>query len=225
MFGEKFYIPKPRTHLSSRIEGARPIFACVGTPDDFEKSGFSPEQPLQILGLGNDAQNIDSEGDTSILKLDESNKYSKAFSVCTGLVVTGISRKTGKNVSFLSHQNANDVLEGKFISSLRKLLNEINDECEPGTIDAVVIGGYNVGGDNYTKKNYLNSIKLLGKEVKKALKFEPMVVNGPKIGANKRDDIYYDTENRRLFFIRPEVNRDIGDFPTGDVKKQKSKWS
>ena len=99
----------------------------------------------------------------------------------------------------------------------------------PGTIDAVIAGGSSyggTGGDGLSiQKKYLDSINLLGQEVKSVLGFEPIVINGPKSENLLVDDLYYDNENRRLYFIRSEVNSKAGNFSPSDAEKHQHEWN
>src|SRR3989338_1570834 len=176
---EGLNITKPEGHLNFSTKGARPIMACIGTPKDFQESGVNLEKPSESLKLGTNMQNVEFQGIPTVSILDDSNKYSKKLFGCVGLIVTGIVKGTSKNISFLSHQDPATLNDN--ITSLRKLLDEMKDKCEVGTIDAVIVGGNSYGAnDRYGRQIYLNSTLLLGKEVQKVLGFEPIVINDAK---------------------------------------------
>ena len=86
---------------------------------------------------------------------DSQNKYSDSYLNCTGVVVSGVDKETGKNISFMSHQNPEWFLDGigktsgnsintnvvKFKQDLAKNINELKNRCISGTVDAVIFGG------------------------------------------------------------------------------------
>lgn len=241
--GIKIY--KPQEHLK---EGVKPIIGCIGIPNDFNFDWDTVEQRVMEKQFGNslgEVHDVDYYSDPDYLKrnnflnngystyvispVDDIDKLSTRFLDCTGLVVTGIDKKTGKNISFLSHQDPKEFLsdnKDQFTVHLRQRFAEIKDRCIPSTIDAVIIGGNYITlpkSRSPYKQNYLNSIKLLSLETKQALGFEPSVINGPKQDMGE-DKVYYDNENRRLYFIRPKVNPDTGSFVYSDIEEEKKRW-
>jgi len=232
---------------SAHLEkGIKPIIVCIGTPEDFETKKDSPKKTIHILGLDN-VQNIDwvsgsyefqiekplTAGPKTyiISPIDDFNKYSKSFTRCVGLVITGVDKETGKNISFLLHSDPVSFLfseKNNFTTDLNKQLVKIKERCKPGTIDAVIIGGRYFGDDeldNYqVSQLYPDAINLLGTETKQVLGFEPIVINGPKNSREKWDEIYYDNNHRKLYFIRPKVNKSTSSFSSSDVSNQESKW-
>ena len=248
---ERLNVSKPQEHLNLNIKGARPIIASIGTQDDFgEELGLIEE----YFKESDRAHNINWGGLTTeferkkflnagagtyvISTIDDFDKFSQNFYECTGLVVTGIEKSTGENISLMSHQNPGTFLHDKpeeFAAHLLGRLAEIKRRCVPGTIDAIIIGGKDIPKPEPATEDsdmipwYLGSIKLLGKEVQNILGFEPVVINGPKISSGS-DDIYYDNANRRLYFVRgvgnpgAKINPNVGGFVPSDVDKHKDKW-
>ena len=242
---EGSHITKHREHL---IEGVKPIIACVGTYKDYSE-GDPEDQWFEKFKTGTanltdvDWHFSDSHrGGAVASPIDSSYKKTEGLADCTSLVVSGVDKETGLNISFLTHQdpkqflNDNSNLKTEFVEYLRSLLIELWKRCKPGTIDAVLVGGrYKDGktffGVYFRKQDYIDSLKLVGAEVKTALGFEPQVINGPNL--SYQDEIYYDNDNRRLYFLRPKVtqvqnspDRDFlpADFPTSDVDKYKDRW-
>lgn len=179
-----------------------------------------------------DKQNFLNGGERTYVMstLDNADKFSLGFRNCISLVVMGIGKDKNKNISLLSHQYPKRDIAGKFglfTEHLEERLNEVKNRCEPGTIDAIILGG------NYTPdgfwfkspymKDYLEALQLLSKEVKK-LGFDPKVINGPK-RAGTSDAIYVDTKERRVYFSRLDINHDAPDFPASDVSLQEGKWN
>jgi hypothetical protein len=152
-------------------------------------------------------------------EIDSSNKKSAGFYLCTGLIMSG-TKKNGEVVSLLTHQSPIGMFADKnkevFLKHLREKIGELKELCIPNTIDAVLIGGYNSENkfsnpkiESIKEKYYHDSIELISNEVDKVFNFKPVVINGPKKIQNKEDEIIYDNDNRRLYFIRPEVNHNI----------------
>ncbi len=262
---ENFNPPKKQEHLK---EGVKPIFVSVGTPGNFSKAEADDEQGLfqnhisKDFGLHNPQeinweagapklreQNFLNSGELTyvISTLDSTDKFSKGLFPCTSLIVCGISKKTGEKISFLTHLApralfSNLVEEDKkdeFIDHLRQRLTEVANQCEEGTVDAVIVGGayasrdddrtkmVSLVGSNYIKSvndSYIGSIKLVSTEVARILKFEPTVVYGPKINSRGQDDIYFDNENRRAYLVRPELSVNTKDFVPSDIEEERRKW-
>lgn len=178
-----------------------------------------------------------------ISSIDEDRKFSKGFHACTGLVVVGVDKNIGKNISFITHQFpialSNEDKKVKFLSDLNTKLMEMRDRCIPGTVDAVVVGGSYVKdkeSDDYPMvlKYYPMSVDLSSDGVRNIFGFEPMIVNGPKDsrflnGELNEDSIYFDTNQRRLYFVRSKINqpgkgRTSGDFKAGEFEDRKTDW-
>lgn len=119
------YIHNEPSHLK---EGIRPIRACIGTPEQFEhtdKQFFQKKREVEDILfedtlLKGHRHNVDYYGackdltaknfkcggrDSYVIStVDNLDKFSKLFKNCTGIIVTGQEKKTGENISFLSHQ-------------------------------------------------------------------------------------------------------------------------
>lgn len=237
--------PLKSEHLK---EGVKPIMAGIGTPDQFKSHPGAEEEMFRdinsnksrILNVdyyGNPKdlaeQKFKNAGESSyaISPIDNSNKFSKGFANCTGLVVAGQDKETGENISFLSHQDPSHFLEerdnkkGHFLDDLRQRLNELKERSVDGTIDAIIVGGNYFKNEEGYKKQYLGSIKLLSEEALKILGFEPVVMTGPKRVGYGRDNVYYDNEQRRLYIMRPEVgNATTESYVRSKIEEQEKKW-
>ncbi len=220
----------PETGKFSRhlIEGVSPIMTRLGTHEELGILREDSYLKAHLVKYNNDKENREKEffrtenARCVISKIDNLNKFSLDFYRCTGLVVAGIEKGAGKNISFLSHQDPNFFLydqKSDFESYLVKSLTEIKERCIPGTIDAVVAGGTYPPDFPEDQKNYIDSIHLLSNLVQQSLGFEPIIVNGPKKSALRVDNMFYNTEERRLTLIRPNVNSDIGSFTASDMEK------
>ena len=97
---------------------------------------------------------------------------------------------------------------------------ELKDRCHDGSIDVIIAGGQLVP-ERIQSMHYPKSLKNLNDVIVNTLGFEPVVACGPKhIENNSYDDVYFDTENRRLYVIRPKdsavynesfISKDLGD--------------
>ncbi len=160
-------------------------------------------------------QEIDGEEGThgfSVSKLDSKNKYSLDYYNCTGVIAIWRSIETWENISILTHQDpafflSEDEVEWSSWESCKQYfkdvltydLENLRDECEPGTIDIIILGGNN--NDNF--QEYKDSISLLSEWVEKTMWFSPVVVWWP----SNEDDldekwIYVDTKNRRVYYYK-----------------------
>ena len=231
--------------------GIRPIIACIGTPEQFRQNlnrkssaelGFHEAAPSEK----NNNRNIDYYGHPEELRqqnfknadrnsyvisaVDSSNKFSKGFKNCTGLIVSGLEKDTGKNISFVSHHDPDYFLSGDeaeklFNRDLREQLEELKKRCGDGTIDAVIVGGNYFENLSESQTQYLKSIRLLSEEVQGVLGFEPVVMTGPKNRRSGQDDVFYDNEQRRLYIMRPAVGEEFTkSYLPSDVKNQEKRW-
>jgi len=91
------------------------------------------------------SENSAEDNSYVISPVDDTDKYSKSYRNCTGLIVTGKEKGTGKNISFMSHQSPlifSWKMPSGFQEDLAKQIQEIKDRCEDGTIDAVIVGEF-----------------------------------------------------------------------------------
>lgn len=239
------------SHLSV---GIKPIMTCVGSLEDFNLPPYSFKKTVEERASVNDIfdennqqsnkklhnvdfynKDISPTGSLTygfetyvISPIDSFNKFSEEILDCTSLVVCGIDKNTNKQISFLTHQppdtliqvydKHNDEETEKNALSIRQAFNvdlnhrlkEMKDRCFSGTIDAVIVGGnYLYRHDNQNDvplpdaKNterieYLSSIKTISKKVKDVLGFEPIVVNGPKIDSS--EEPYTNMESDSVYY-------------------------
>ncbi len=225
------------SHLA---KGVRPIMTSIGSFEDYKD--LEREHP-ELPNLDTDmdlksATNVNWHADNKALaendllnageytyvisKIDSANKLSRQFGGCTGLVVAGTETESGKNISFLTHQNLGDMTQEKkeeFLKHMEQRFAEIKNRCTPGTIDVVVVGGEQM--DIWHKK-YSKAIKLITEVVKKDMGFEPVVI-GPKIDG-AYDNIYYQNDNRHLSLVRSNVNPKVSPFLGGQIDEKRNTW-
>ncbi len=226
---------------TSRPNGIKDVIEC-GT---LEHNGLT-----YVIGKEYGVNQQENFGGMAVMsEVDSKDKFSEFSHDCLFLIVSGKDKKTGDNLSFLSHQSPrafmrSDENKEVFISSLRIKLNEIKSRCEPGTIDVVMAGGEFIDEyetdfvtfqtkqrteeENFSKSTYLGSVKLLSNEVQKLFGFEPIVVNGPKMDKVQEsfndDNVYFDNQNARLYLLRSNVNKGTDDFIVSKIGEKKHKW-
>ncbi len=144
-----------------------------------------------------------------ISSVNSRNKFSRGFKNCTSLIVAGIDKQTGENISILTHQDPEKFLEKYregFDKDLSESLANLQNRSVPGTVDAVITGGNYRSSDEESMRHYTESIQTLSQQVKNRFGFSPLVIAGPKI-VQGGDTIFYQTPTRRLYLIRPEETK------------------
>jgi len=169
--------------------------------------------------------------------ISERDKLTRYVHDCTSVLSFGTSKKTGKTITFLTHQDPYLVLpEAKinkeFENDLIETLREMRDHAIEGSIRVYLLGGIYRSDDSgisrkdilETRDIYRRSILYLSTIIERVFGFEPVVRLGPKDNA-RSDVILVRTEQRCLHVVRPQ---------TGDVRSesylpskitfQESKW-
>lgn len=167
-----------------------------------------------------------SEGTYVISDCDAKDKFSIKYWNCTGIVLVGTDKESGAQISILTHQNPEKFL-GEYEEAFRKDLAgktaEMVSRSAERSIDAVVFGG-----NNQYDGLYEESIEMLTRVCKDTLGFEPVVLTGPnmKNSYGEYASIYLDTQNRRLYFVRPaqDGNRTNGSYLPSQLKTERRKW-
>ncbi len=195
----------------ANIEKSWPIMVSYGEPNE-ETEPEITQRLFDLMHTNRDVpgvHNVDwsSNPPYVISPLDGIDKFSMEFYPCIGVVVCGKDKNTGAEISFLCHcelpfRGLKKTFKGKFEGAIRDMVHSISERCDSSTIDAVMIGGNYLPDNEMTdsKVNHIEAIKYLGGLlVNEGLK--PVVVGGPKL-EDARDDVYYDTKNRRLYLMR-----------------------
>jgi len=205
------FSPEPINTLKSEHldDGVRPIMACVGTAEEYgsEISDFTELKRRAVdVDYYADSEKLASQNHWNagertyiISGIDNKPKFTEKLYDCTSVVAVGRDIESNQEISFLTHQDPYSFLRVTrldFIGDLKKRLVEMKSVCQPSTVDIVIIGGRISDTDDYQK-----SINLLNTLVTDAFGFSPVVITGPK--DNGSEDIYFDTEHRKLFVIRP----------------------
>lgn len=245
-------------------EGVKPIIGGI-----YDKNNIDKETQSFLNNLKKDADFVNfiyTEKDIKENKMynsgklsyvisfcNEKNKYSENYLDCTGVVIVGKDKETGKNISFLSHQNPDFFIkykEGrlKFKADLDKSIDDLISKCKQGTIDAIIFGGnkqdvsenipdenFNQGIDNideYLKgpfDEYVKSVKYLNYIIKQKIGFSPVVISGPNDNFETNNhslNIYFDNNNRRLYILKPkQENSDKNEaFEVSNIEEQMKKF-
>ncbi len=224
-------------HLS---EGEKPIVACIGIESEHEESLPQDMSVIWQNGKPENAVNVDYYDSVSekmakgmvsggryeyvISGIDARDKYSSDLYSCLGLVVVGRDIGTGKDVSLMLHAPLykKDELEAEsgqvqaYAEDLDLVIGEMKEQCEPGSIDAVLFGG-SVSALNYDEdaELYHQSAEFIDRHVASVLGFKPVHVGGPKTPmidslhldesvAGRGDIAYFDTDERKFYAIRPD---------------------
>jgi hypothetical protein len=140
-----------------------------------------------------------------ISAIDNANKYSTNYHDCTGLVVVGRDKETGQEISFLTHQNPDNIInEGlqNFSNDLSERLIDLRSRCEEGTVDAVLFGGKLF--NTLDRHDYDEMIETVSGITSGALGFKPNIIRKPKQGKLLGDIAVFDNSHRRLYFMREE---------------------
>ncbi len=238
-------------HSEHLKEGVSPIIACVGTNNDFRdnpgelsKAFWTEIDPAQIedvpffIHLSSPKIEGQKRGENResyvISALNEMDKRSRTLRNCTAVAVAGQDKKTGENISFISHESPKYMLSSKkdlemFFNDLKIKLEELKEKSVEGTIDAAIAGGTFYSGDKRSQKEYMESVRLLSDEISKILGFPPVVIVGPKVveisNVPVQDEIFYSNKFRRLYVVRPE-KEDVAQrsFLAKDIKEEARKW-
>jgi len=168
----------------------------------------------------------------AISSVNEHNKFSEGYRYCTGLVVVGKKKDGTGNISFISHQDPAQVIAPQYQEGFKKAvtrsIEKIVEECEPGTIDAMIVGGSakkNAHIFSAGVERYKDVITALSGVVSQVLGFEPVVVTGPNAEAGDTA-IYFENDTRHLFFERraQENNNLEHPYSPSEIDKQSEGW-
>lgn len=228
-------------------EGIRRIIASIGTDRDFRSRESREEHPFDINSPG-EGRNVDhlnvrmdiresnsrghkNAGERTYLisRADSRDKFSRDFTQCTCLIIAGIDKETGEEISIMTHQDPHRFLKDakdSFIRDFSDSLQAFKARCAEGTIDAAIFGGTFLEQDPDTKSQYKDSIALLNEQVKANLGFQPIVIAGPKTRWG-HDSAFYHSKNRRLYLIRDNEmhNQPANEsYKPEDISKEAIKW-
>lgn len=126
------FAPKPITTKESANttqhleQGVKPITICMTNQETHfdNRSNIESEHDVYLADLITESETVnfkdpfaDGENNLSagpytyvISELSETPKKSLGYLNCTGVVATGISKESGNNISFISHQEPSRIL-------------------------------------------------------------------------------------------------------------------
>lgn len=185
-----------------------------------------------LVNYYEDAGNIKKEGMLGafpayvISKVDETPKRSESYRNCMTVIVVGEDKETGKQISFLSHQNPSYFLtteKDQFQKDLHSRIAELSSRAKKGTIDVGIMGGNYYDEMNNENENNKREITNAAQHKESVLELSKMVKDSfsdsgydvPVVvmaGADYSQspssfndlDIVLDTQARLLLVSRPE---------------------
>lgn len=173
------------------------------------------------------------EGSYLISPIDEKDWFSDKYIDCTATVGIGRDVMSGKEVSFLSHQDPNYFIDGgeeqseEFVQSLKDSLIELNAKCEPGTVEIVLLAGiYDSTNQDpdYKHDRYTRSIMKLREIIQDTLGFDPTVVAGPSNTGST--DVIVQTQKRKIFIQRDKQPEDFDKpFQANNLEQVEGDWN
>ncbi len=223
---------QPPTPQWSHLEkGYAPIRTCINDAEN-----LTEETKEKIQEIKNNGLEVPMD---SISQIDEKEKHSLGYAYCTGIIMTGVDKHTGKQISFMAHKDPHGLKSDSFRIDLEKRTSELLSRSLPRSVDAVLFGGR--GGHIHDTDRHEDSMKYWSEICKKILHFEPTILGGPNIWPlrtadnwtekerkerDKWTDVYFDTEHRRLELVRVEqYNSKLNEpFTAADYSKQKERW-
>lgn len=236
-------------------EAAPGLIFSVGTHAQFLDDANEKVREVAAVGQPVNAENVDYFGDQEkmlakgfwkggpgtyvISPIDSQDKYSHGYEECTGVVAVGRDRKTGENISLLSHQRPAHILgrPENFFKDLDDALSQMRAVAEEGSIDAVILGGAYSNAllreefdmtAKIVEYEYATAVDLLSEAIQRQFQLTPIVA-GPKINA-VIDSVFLDNAKRRICIMRHvgEGKEDeafaTGTFPATALTDEKRKW-
>ena len=237
-------------------KGEKCIIACFGTFRDFEKTDpesckilLSPSSDetsaIEVIDYDakpSDGKNISAKTagyQTYVISLISGrDKITRYLYDCTSVFAVGREKKTGKNISFLSHQDPKKFLKERyqkqFTKDLSESLEELKNRCVKRTVDIVISGGqypWKHSGAEWSwaeaeifRALYRQSISLLSDIVMEVFGFEPVVISGPK-KVERSDAIMCINKTRRMHIVKPQVGESMTEsFLPRNFGTQEEKW-
>lgn len=164
-----------------------------------------------------------------ISPIDSSDKFSYSYRNCTGVIASGVSKESNRNISLMSHQDPESFLEDKkllFIFNLMGRLKEFRNMVYDDSVECYIFGGNYLIRSLEHKDNYKKSIALLRDIIEETLEFTPMVIAGPNTKGGDQD-VYYSTAKRELLILRSSASYNLQTeecFSSNLIQEQAEKW-
>ncbi len=205
--------------------GVKPIRASIAYDEnqiddlidqhEYGALGLKPEDTLEVVSfyagpkLFKERGQLNNGDQTYVISsISGRPKNSFDYYNCTGVIVVGKDKITGKEISFMTHQRPQDFLpfykrsKYTFERDMTRTMQEMKSRAEEGTIDVVIMGGNTAFRGQYEK-----SVSILNGLCLKNFGFNAVVIDGPSIKGDvgeyyTRTQNYFDTQNRRLWTER-----------------------
>ncbi len=194
---------------------------------------------------GSDLEKLEKEGfkhagylSYLISPLAERNWFSDHYINCTAVVGMGRDAATGKELSFLSHQDPNFFINSgpenaaRFAADMASSLEELRSRAQEGSVEVLLMGGdFSTQAvktpDDKTatcRTQYIASIKVLREVVQKTLGFDPKVLAGPN-NSKGETIVTVQTQGRKVWVERGKQDA-IFDQPyqANQLEEMESKW-
>jgi len=191
---------------------------------------------------GGDLEALEAEGFKDagmgsylISPIGERNWFSDRYMSCTGVVAIGRDVSTGREISFLSHQDPNYFVDGDkekaetFARELNSSLEELKARSENDSVEVLLVGGNfnpkaaNAGG--YRHDQYKKSIQALNQIIQETTGFVPKVLAGPNNHVGSETVVVVETQKRKIWIDRdkqlPEFDQP---YLASDIDEVEKKW-
>ena len=146
-----------------------------------------------------------------ISPISERDWFSDHYFNCTAVVAIGKDVNTGKEISFLTHQDPNYFIDGgsdkteMFSRELSDSLKELKARSQEDTVEVLLLGGnFNTTAVNkdYQHHQYKQSIERLRRVVQESLGFDPKVLAGPNNRVGSETVVVVETQKRKVWVER-----------------------
>ncbi|MFA4817114.1 MAG: hypothetical protein WC608_00120 [Parcubacteria group bacterium] len=175
-------------------------------------------------------------GSYLISPISEGIWHSDRYSNCTAVVAIGRDANTGKEISFLSHQDPRYFIDGGidktgiFSRELSDSLKELKARSQADTVEVSLLGGnYNTTTvekeKGYQHRHYKQSIEKLRQIIQNSLGFDPKVLTGPNNNIGSETVVIIETQKRKVWIERtkqlPEFNQS---YMANALNEEEKKW-
>lgn len=191
---------------------------------------------------GGDLEALEAEGFKDagvgsylISSIGERDWFSDRYMSCTGVVAIGRDAATGKEISFLSHQDPNYFVDGdkdkieKFSAALSDSLKELGARSEKDSVEVLLVGGnfdpHAAGGGDYKHDQYKRSIRALDQIIQGLTGVSPRVLTGPNNRVGSETVVVVETQKRKIWIDRSEQPPEFDQpYVASDIDEAERKW-
>ena len=173
-------------------------------------------------------------GSYLISPIGERNWFSDRYMSCTGVVAIGRDAITGKELSFLSHQDPNYFAEGDkdkvetFSQALADSLKELKARSEKDSIEVLLVGSnFNPAASvrDYTHDQYKKSIQALKQIIQQSMGLDPKVLAGPNYSVGSETVVVVETQKRKVWIDRDKQPSEFDEpYQANDIDEAEKKW-